>query len=132
MRKRFTCLSLIAIVTYVTACGGGASTAELTVSGGGTGGGTGGSGTGTATLQWTSPTQNSDGTALVDLAGFRVFQGTTQNTSALRLVDTLDNPSVSIYVVENLSSGTYYFAITAVSDENAQSGFSNLVTITIN
>ena len=34
-------------------------------------------GTGTATLSWTAPTQNTDDSALTDLAGFRVYYGSS-------------------------------------------------------
>ncbi len=32
---------------------------------------------GTATLSWTPPTQNTDGSPLTDLAGYRVYWGTS-------------------------------------------------------
>ena len=61
-----------------------------------------------ATVTWTAPTTNTDGSPLTDLAGYRVVYG--------RAADTLDqsapvnNPGLTSYTVENLSQGTWYFA----------------------
>jgi Putative Ig domain len=88
-----------------------------------------GSGSGSATLSWLPPTQNSDGTSLTNLAGYEVRYGRSAN----ELVQTvpLTNPSLSTYVVENLSSGTWYFAIVAVNTAGATSALSNVASKTI-
>jgi hypothetical protein len=86
-------------------------------------------GTGTATLSWTPPTQNSDGTTLTDLAGYQVHYGRTQ--SDLSRIVALNNPSLSTYVVENLSSGTWYFALVAVNSSGTTSTLSSLASKTI-
>ena len=80
-------------------------------------------GLGSATLSWTPPTQNSDGSPLSNLAGYRVRWGTTHGsyTSAV----AIDNPGISTYVVEGLGSATYYFVVTAVNSQSAESAFSN-------
>lgn len=80
--------------------------------------------TGSATLSWTPPTQNTDGSALVDLAGYRIHYGTS--AGALTQVIQLANPGVSSYVLGNLSSGTYYFAVTAYSSSGAESARSGV------
>ncbi|HZL94724.1 MAG TPA: putative Ig domain-containing protein, partial [Vicinamibacterales bacterium] len=62
--------------------------------------------TGSATLSWQSPTQNEDGSPLTNLAGFKVYWGTSPGTypnSAL-----LTNPGLTTYVVGNLVAGTHY------------------------
>lgn len=64
---------------------------------------------GAATLSWTPPTQNSDGSALTDLAGFVIVYG--QSPTQLNQTITIRNPSVTTYLVENLTSGTWYFAV---------------------
>lgn len=82
---------------------------------------------GTATLTWTPPTENTDGSPLVDLAGYIVYWGTAPGdyTSSA----TLSNPGLTSYVVENLASGrTYYFATTAYNGGGLESGFSNMAS----
>lgn len=86
-------------------------------------------GTGTATLSWTPPTQNSDGTTLTNLAGFQVRYG--RSASNLDQTVSLDNPSINRYVVENLSTGTWYFAVVAVNAAGAASPLSNTSNKTI-
>ena len=88
-----------------------------------------GTGTGTATLSWTAPTENSDGTALTNLAGYQVWYGQSQNN--LNNTVTLNNASLSTYVVENLGSGTWYFALVAVNSQGTVSVFSSVATKTI-
>ncbi|HZL96238.1 MAG TPA: putative Ig domain-containing protein, partial [Vicinamibacterales bacterium] len=67
---------------------------------------------GSATLRWTAPTQNSDGSPLTDLAGYKIYWGPAQNNYPNSV--TLDNPGLTTYVVENLVPGTYFFSATAL------------------
>jgi hypothetical protein len=89
----------------------------------------GAAGTGTATLSWTPPTENSDGTALTDLAGYQVYYGQSQDN--LNKTVTLNNASLSTYIVENLGSGTWFFALVAVNTHGTTSVFSSVATKTI-
>lgn len=84
---------------------------------------------GSATLSWTPPTQNSDGTSLGNLAGFRVMYGRASGN--LDQTVNVDNPSVNRYVVENLSSGTWYFAVVAVNAAGVSSPLSNTASKTV-
>ncbi|MBL8266281.1 putative Ig domain-containing protein [Steroidobacter sp.] len=84
---------------------------------------------GSATLSWTAPTTNSDGSSLGNLAGFRVMYG--RSSGSLDQTVTLDNPSINRYVVENLSSGTWYFAVMAVNSAGTTSQLSNTASKTI-
>jgi Putative Ig domain len=81
---------------------------------------------GTAMLTWEPPTQNTDGTALTNLAGYRIVYG----TSAARLTQTLQigNAGLSAYVVDNLTPGTYYFAVRAYTSKGIESSDSNVVS----
>ena len=81
---------------------------------------------GAATLTWTPPTTNTDGSTLTTLAGYRVAYG----ASAATLTQTiqLGNAGMSSYVVENLAPGTYYFALRAYTTGGAESANSNVVT----
>ncbi|MET0657034.1 MAG: putative Ig domain-containing protein [Steroidobacteraceae bacterium] len=85
--------------------------------------------TGSATLSWQAPTENTDGSALSDLAGYRIVYGTSSN--ALTQTIEITNPSISSYVISNLPAATYYFAIKAYASGGAESAQSNLATKTI-
>lgn len=91
-----------------------------------TGGATGGTAAGTATLSWTAPTTNSDGTPLTDLAGFRIYYG--WSTSALTNVITIANTRQTSYEVQNLDVGTvWYFVVKAYNSANVESDQSPVV-----
>lgn len=75
---------------------------------------------GSATLNWIAPTQNADGSALTNLAGYRIIYGT--NPSSLSQTVEIANPAQVTHTVASLSSGTWYFAIksyTNVGEESA-------------
>jgi hypothetical protein len=78
-----------------------------------------GTGTGTATLQWNAPTQNANGSALTNLAGYKVYHGTS--ATALTDVRTLSSPGITTYVFDQLPTGTHYFAVSAVNSAGAES-----------
>jgi Putative Ig domain len=82
-----------------------------------------------ASLSWTAPTQNMDGTPLTDLAGYTIYYG----TSAGELTQTIQvaSPSAVSYVVGNLSAGTYYFAVAAYTTAGTQSTQSSVGSKTI-
>ena len=65
----------------------------------------------TATLSWAAPTQRIDGTPLVNLSGYKVFVGqATRNYS--RSIDVAGAPNTR-YTVTGLSTGIWYFSISA-------------------
>ena len=84
---------------------------------------------GTATLSWLAPTTDTDGAPLTDLAGYRIYYG----TSAGALSDTIPLTSVGLqtYVIPNLSPGTWYFAVKAVASTGVESALSVIVSKTI-
>lgn len=84
---------------------------------------------GSATLSWVAPTQNTDGTALTNLAGYRIAYGTS--ASALNQTIELSNPSLTTYVVDDLAPGTWYFAVKAYTSAGAESALSNVASKTI-
>ena len=86
--------------------------------------------TGSATLSWTPPTQNDDGSPLTDLAGYKVYWGTSQGSYPNSV--TLNNAGLTTYVVESLTSGnTYFFVTTALNSAGVESNYSNVATKTI-
>jgi hypothetical protein len=84
---------------------------------------------GNATLSWQAPTTDTNGAPLTDLAGYRIYYG----TSATDLSDTIRLTSVGLqtYVIQNLASGTWYFAVTAVASTGVESTLSVVVSKTI-
>ncbi|HUQ51567.1 MAG TPA: putative Ig domain-containing protein [Gammaproteobacteria bacterium] len=78
--------------------------------------------TGSATLNWTPPTTNTDGTPLTHLAGYKIYWGTTSGNYSNSVA--LMNPGLTSYVVTNLVPGTYFFVATAVNSTGAESVFS--------
>jgi large repetitive protein len=85
---------------------------------------------GSATLTWTPVTQNTNGSVLTDLAGYKVHYGTSAN--AMSTVVVLSNPSLTTYLVTNLSPGTWYFGVSAYASDGTQSAMSNVGAKTIN
>ncbi len=79
--------------------------------------------TGTATLSWTPPTENTDGTSLTNLAGYRVVYG--KGSSNLDQSVQISNPGVSTYTITSLGSGTWYFAVKAYNSAGEESSVSN-------
>ena len=78
---------------------------------------------GTVTLFWTTPTTRTDGTALMDLAGFNIYFGRMSGIYDYQI--DINNPGVVAYVVENLASGSWYFSITAFDANGVESEQSN-------
>ena len=85
-----------------------------------------GFGTGSAMLSWTPPTQNTDGSPLNDLAGYRIYWGTSTGSYAHSV--TVNNPGLATYVVTELAPAQWYFAVTAYSASGTESGHSNSTT----
>ena len=85
--------------------------------------------TGTATLRWTPPTQNEDGTPIVNLSGYRIYYGTSPTN--LNQVLTISGASITSAVIENLYPATWYFALKAYNASNVESSFSNVASKTI-
>jgi Putative Ig domain len=85
--------------------------------------------TGNATLAWTPPTENSDGTVLTDLAGYRIHYGTSKDQ--LTRTATITNPGLTSYLVDQLTTGTWYFSMTAYSTSGTESSPSAVISTTI-
>ena len=82
-----------------------------------------------ATLTWVAPTVNTDGTPLTDLAGYHIYYG--MNPAQLPLEVILNGAALTTYVVNGLTAGVYYFAVTAFSSQGTESVLSDVVTKTI-
>lgn len=82
------------------------------------------------TLSWQPPTENTDGTALTNLAGYEIYYGTQSQSYTSDVKVT--NPGLTTYVVDNLPAGTYYFAIAAYDSTGVVSSLSAEVSATVN
>jgi hypothetical protein len=85
--------------------------------------------TGSATLSWTPPTLNEDGSPLTNLKGYRIYYGTS--SSNLGTMIDIPNSGVTSAIVENLSPATWYFALKAYNTSNVESSLSNIASKTI-
>lgn len=85
--------------------------------------------TGSALLSWTPPTRNTDGSPLTNLAGYRVYWGTSPGDYPNSV--TINNPGITSYVVDQLTPATWYFALTALNTAGAESAFSNVASKTV-
>tara|TARA_R110002096_G_scaffold8803_2_gene35851 strand:- start:5249 stop:7762 length:2514 start_codon:yes stop_codon:yes gene_type:complete len=84
---------------------------------------------GSVTLNWTAPTENDDGSALTDLAGYKLYWGTVSGNYPNSI--TINNPSVTTYIVDNLSPGTYEFVATSFNSSGVESIYSGTATKTV-
>lgn len=83
-----------------------------------------GSASNTAVVSWMPPTERTDGSALTDLAGYRVYYGKSLNAMT-RTID-IRNPGQTSQFIDNLDPGTWYFAVTAYTSDGLESGMSEL------
>ena len=84
---------------------------------------------GVATLDWLPPTENNDGTALTNLAGYTVYYGTDRNDLSQSV--KVSNPGLASYSVTGLTSGTWFFAVTSYSADGVESTRTTTVSATI-
>ncbi len=74
-----------------------------------------------ATLSWTPPTTNANGTPLTDLAGYRIYYG----ISSRGYSQSVDAGNVTSYIIGGFAEGqTYYFAVTAYDTYGNESAYS--------
>jgi hypothetical protein len=86
-------------------------------------------GTKTATLSWSAPTENTDGSALANLAGYRIYYGPSKTELTHSI--TISSVGITTYVISNLNSGTYYFAVRAYTTAGSESNLSSVVSRTV-
>jgi hypothetical protein len=84
---------------------------------------------GTATLSWVAPTQNTNGTAITSLSGYTIAYG--NSATSLSQSVNISNPATTTYTVQNLGTGTWYFAVSAVESDGTSSALSTVVSKTI-
>jgi Putative Ig domain len=84
---------------------------------------------GSATLSWTPPTRNTNGSQLTNLAGYRIYYGTS--AGALSRSVQIANPGLARYVINNLAPATWYFAVRAYNSAGVESAQSNMASKTV-
>jgi hypothetical protein len=81
-----------------------------------------------AVVTWAPPTTNTDGSALTDLAGFRIYYGTS--AAALTQTATVADKTATSWQSATLAPGTWFFAVRAFNALGLESDQSNLVSKT--
>jgi len=84
---------------------------------------------GTASLSWSRPTENTNGTPLTDLAGYVIRYGTS--STALNNKISVASASATGAEITNLSPGNWSFAVSAINTANVESQLSAIVGKTI-
>lgn len=115
-------LSLIFLSLVLAGCGGSGNVTSTpsSDSGGGIGGGGTVGGTGDVPiLTWIKPTTNADGSALTNLAGYRIYYGRCSRDYTEMI--ELDDPEATECSIGDLSAGFYFFSITAYNGDGVES-----------
>jgi hypothetical protein len=84
---------------------------------------------GSVDLAWAAPTENTDGSALVNLNGYKIYYGHESKNYTTTI--TITNPGLTSYVIDSLPAGTYFFTVTATTSSGVQSGYSPEASTTI-
>lgn len=82
-----------------------------------------------ATVSWTAPVQNTDGTPLTDVAGYVIRYGKSPTSLTKSIV--VSDPGLTTGAVGGLRAGTYYFSVATRNSAGAVSTASNLVSKTV-
>jgi hypothetical protein len=86
-------------------------------------------GSGSATVSWTPPTTNTNGTSLTNLSKFKIRYGTS--SSSLDRSTVIDDPTRRNHTISALAAGTWYFAVRAINSSNVESADSNVGSKTV-
>jgi hypothetical protein len=81
-------------------------------------------------VTWQAPSVNTDGSALTDLAGYRIVYGTQPGAYTNSV--PVNGTGLLDYTVENLQSGQkYYFSMVAVNAAGAESDYAQEVAVNL-
>lgn len=84
----------------------------------------------TVALSWTPPTSNEDGSALVDLSGYKIHYGSASQTYTSTV--SITNPGLTRYVLDSLPAGKYFVAMTSYNAAGEESAYSPELSVTVN
>ena len=84
---------------------------------------------GSVSISWTPPTTNDDGTPLTDLAGYRIYLGTSAPACGGTPFRTITSAQAVSTIVTGLTAGTMYFArVSAVDSSGNESACSAMAS----
>lgn len=83
-----------------------------------------------ATVTWSAPLTASDGTPITDLANYKVYWGQNDGGPYPNNSGLLD-PSITSYSMNLLTSGAWYFVVSALDSQGGESYFGPQATKTI-
>lgn len=82
-----------------------------------------------ATVSWSVPLLNTDGTPLADVSGYRIHYGTSP--ASLPFSMSVSGAGVTSGVISGLTAGTYYFAVGTLNSAGIESVPSNPASKTV-
>jgi hypothetical protein len=77
-------------------------------------------GSSSITLAWDPPTENTDGSSLTNLAGYKIYYGTSSNN----YTKSIDVGNATTVTIDNLSPGLWCFAVIAYNISGNESDYS--------
>jgi len=81
---------------------------------------------GTALMSWIPPTENTDDSPLTDLAGYKIYYGTSPGSYSD--TEIINNPGLTSFLIENLASADWYFVMTSFNSSGVESDYSTEVS----
>jgi len=84
---------------------------------------------GSVELVWELPTLNEDGSPLADLSGYVIRYGKSVGGMDEQVV--ISNPSVTVYTIDGLMEGTWYFTLSSLNAAGLESRPAGYVSRTI-
>jgi hypothetical protein len=81
------------------------------------------------TLSWSAPTENTNGTALTNLAGYVIYYGTSATAMTQQI--NVNTVGMLVYQIPDLAPGTWYFQIVSINSAGVQSSPSATVTMSV-
>ena len=82
------------------------------------------------TVKWTPPTTNTDGSALTDLAGYKVYYGTSSTMSNNQVKDVTGGTTTQT-VLSPLVAGTWYIVASAYNAAGVESDKTAIISKTL-
>lgn len=82
-----------------------------------------------ATVSWSVPILNTDGTSLTDISGYRVYYGTSAEDLSQSIL--ISGPGITSHVVSGLAPGTYYIAVATLNSVGVASDLSTPASATV-
>jgi Putative Ig domain len=80
---------------------------------------------GIATLFWSAPAENTDGSPISGLAGYWIYSGSSATN--LNRLQQVAGSATTTRVIQGLASGTYFFAVSAYTSSGVEGPLSNVV-----